>query len=135
MYSSRRLVWKQERFRIRSLSANFKGSEIFTPFPVRDFGIGFHPQPQFIQVLYRDAPIRHPLYQVFAQLIRKVCPSFQLWHLSAEDDLPELLPEAFRLFRIVGGAKTFGEFKEVLFLLFFRFERLFNKFNQHPVGA
>jgi len=65
----------------------------------------------------------------------KVCPLFQPRHLPAEDHLPELLPEACGLLGIVGGAKTSGEFKEVLFLLFFRFEHLFNKFNKHAVGA
>src|SRR5438094_2304733 len=107
------------------LRTHFERSEVLVPFPVRDFGIGLDPEAELIQVRDRDAPIRHPLYQMLPELCREVCPLFQPEHLPTEYHLPEFLSEPLCLLRIVCGSKAFGEFKKGLLLLFLRFEPLF----------
>jgi hypothetical protein len=88
-----------------------------------------------VQVLDRDASIRRPLYQVLAELLREVGQLFQPGHLPTEYHLSEFVSEPLSLLRIVCGSKTFGEFKKGLFLLFLRFEAVFEELNKHAVGT
>jgi hypothetical protein len=107
------LVLPQKSLRYRAFSNEFKCPEVFTPRPVGEFWIGGYPGPQRRQIFGLDLTKSDAITQVRLDCLRQCIPPDR-WHLTSEQFLGNLAPQAFHFIRIVCALKPLDFVLEVL---------------------